>query len=177
MKIVFGLGNFGDRYAYTYHNMGFLTVECLADRIGFKFKKKECDGLIAEGQYNGEKLLLVKPLTYMNLSGLCVKQVVRKYKADMKDVVVVFDDIDIERTSVRVRLSGSGGTHNGMRNIIEVMNTQDFPRVRVGVGRPPERVLLADFVLSEVPKADRQGFCDAIERAADEVLKLIEKKD
>lgn len=173
MKIVFGLGNFGDKYAYTYHNMGFLTAECLADRLSLKFKKRECDGLIAEGNLGGEKLLIVKPLTYMNLSGLCVKQVVNKHKADMRDVIAVFDDIDIPRLSVRVRMNGSGGTHNGMRNIVDVMKSEDFPRVRLGIGRPPEHVPLGDYVLSEVPKSDRQDFADMIERAADEVLKLI----
>lgn len=175
MKIVFGLGNFGDKYAYTYHNMGFLTAECLADKLGLKFKKRECDGMIAEGYRGGDKLLIVKPLTYMNLSGLCVKQVVRKYKAEMKDVIVVFDDIDIPRLTLRVRMNGSGGTHNGMRNIIDVMGTGEFPRVRVGIGRPPENVPLGDYVLSEVPRADRQAFYDLIGSAADEVLKLCDK--
>ncbi len=173
MKAVFGLGNFGDKYAYTYHNMGFLTAECLADRLSFKFKKKECDGLIAEGNFEGERLLIVKPLTYMNLSGHCVKQVVNKYKLDLKDVIVIFDDIDIPRLSVRVRMNGSGGTHNGMRNIIEIMKSVDFPRVRLGIGRPPENVPLGDYVLSDVPKADRQSFHDMIESAADEVVKLL----
>ena len=175
MKIVFGLGNFGDKYAYTYHNMGFLTAECLADKLGLKFKKRECDGMIAEGYRGGEKLLIVKPLTYMNLSGLCVKQVVRKYKAEMKDVIVVFDDIDIPRLTLSVRMNGSGGTHNGMRNIIDVMGTGEFPRVRVGIGRPPENVPLGDYVLSEVPRADRQAFYDLIADAADEVIKLCDK--
>lgn len=175
MKIVFGLGNFGDKYAYTYHNMGFLTAECLADKLGLKFKKRECDGMIAEGYRGGEKLLIVKPLTYMNLSGLCVKQVVRKYKAEMKDVIVVFDDIDIPRLTLRVRMNGSGGTHNGMRNIIDVMGTGEFPRVRVGIGRPPENVPLGDYVLSEVPRADIQAFYDLIADAADEVIKLCDK--
>lgn len=175
MKIVFGLGNFGDKYAYTYHNMGFLTAECLADKLGLKFKKRECDGLIAEGQRGGEKLLIVKPLTFMNLSGNCVKQVVRKYGADIRDIIVVFDDIDIPRCTVRVRHNGSGGTHNGMRNIIEVMKSEDFPRVRVGIGKPPEFVSLGDYVLSEVPKADRPAFFDTIDSAANEVLKLIDQ--
>lgn len=176
MNIVFGLGNFGDKYAYTFHNMGFLTAECLADKLGLKFKKRECDGLIAEGSIGGEKLLIVKPLTYMNLSGVCVKQVVRKYGADMKDVIVVVDDIDIPRGTLRTRMKGSGGTHNGMRNIISVMNTEDFARVRVGIGPPPPGVPLADYVLSQVPKAERQMFYDLIDSAAEEILKLINSK-
>ena len=154
MKIVFGLGNFGDKYAYTYHNMGFLTAECLADKLGLKFKKRECDGMIAEGYRGGEKLLIVKPLTYMNLSGLCVKQVVRKYKAEMKDVIVVFDDIDIPRLTLRVRMNGSGGTHNGMRSVISEIGSSDFVRIRVGIRDSAVNIPIINYVLSEVKKED-----------------------
>lgn len=173
MKLVVGLGNFGDRYAYTYHNLGFLAAECLADRLGLKFKKRECDAQIAVGSYEGERLVIARPLTYMNLSGISVKQLLKKYDCAPADMVVVFDDIDIERGSVRVRASGSGGTHNGMRNIISEIKTEGFPRVRIGVGRPPEYIPLADFVLSEIPRADRELFHDAIERAVDQVEKLL----
>ncbi len=176
MKIIAGLGNYGDKYAYTFHNMGFLTAECLADRLGLKFKKRECDSLIAEGNYKGERIIIAKPLTYMNLSGAAVKQLLRKNNCDPSSLIVIFDDIDIEKGTVRKRLSGSGGTHNGMRNIIDAIGTGEFARVRVGVGKPPEFVPLADYVLSEVPKAERQLIADAIEKAADEVLLLVEGK-
>jgi len=172
MKLIVGLGNYGDKYAYTHHNMGFLAVECLADKLGLKFKKKECDALIAEGFFNGEKLVLAKPLTYMNLSGVAVKQLLKKHKADTKDMVVIYDDIDIERGTLRVRQKGSAGTHNGMRNIIETIGTEEFPRVRVGIGKPPPFVPLADFVLGDVPQADRKHFYDLLAQAADEALKL-----
>ncbi len=175
MKIVVGLGNFGDRYAYTFHNMGFLSVECLADKLGLKFDKRECDAEVAVGYRNGDKLVLAKPLTYMNLSGNAVKQLVGKYKASMRDVIVIFDDIDIPKGSVRVRQKGSGGTHNGMRNIIATMNTEDFPRIRVGIGPKPENVPIADYVLSNVPKAERQTLFDAFGVAADEAIKLIDQ--
>lgn len=173
MKLVVGLGNYGDRYAYTYHNLGFLTAECLADRLGLKFRKRECDAEIVVGSFEGDKLVIARPLTYMNLSGVAVKQLLKKYACSTRDMVVVFDDIDIARGSVRVRASGSGGTHNGMRNIIATIGSEDFPRVRVGVGRPPEYMNLADFVLSEIPRDDRQLFHDAIETACDEVEKLL----
>ena len=155
MKLVVGLGNYGDRYAYTYHNLGFLAAECLADRLGLKFKKRECDAEIAVTSCGGDRLVIARPLTYMNLSGVAVKQLLKKYDCAPADMVVVFDDIDIERGTVRVRQSGSGGTHNGMRNIIATIGTEGFPRVRIGVGRPPEYMGLADFVLSEIPRADR----------------------
>ena len=129
MKLVVGLGNYGDKYAYTHHNMGFLAVECLADKLGFKFKKRECDSLIAEGYISGEKVILAKPLTFMNLSGIAVKQLLNKFKLTPADMVVIYDDIDIERGTLRVRQKGSAGTHNGMRNIIETIKTEDFKRV------------------------------------------------
>lgn len=173
MKVILGLGNFGDRYAYTYHNMGFLTAECLADRHRLKFKKRECDSLIARGTVCGEEVVIAKPLTYMNLSGSAAKQLMKKFKVAEQDLIVVFDDIDIEKGSVRVRPSGSGGTHNGMRDIIARIGTDQFPRVRIGIGKPSERVDLADYVLSDVPKSERQLLADAIERAADEIEKLI----
>ena len=174
MKIVVGLGNFGDKYAYTHHNMGFLSVECLADKLALKFSKRECDALIAVGSRNGNKLILAKPLTFMNLSGRAVKQLLGKYECDLKDLIVVYDDIDLERGTLRVRHSGSAGTHNGMRDIVAALGSGDFPRVRIGIGKPPPYVPLADFVLSEVPKAERQAFAELLERAADEVLKLID---
>ena len=176
MKIVVGLGNYGDKYAYTFHNMGFLAVECLADKLRLKFDKRECDALVAVGYRGGEKLVLAKPWTYMNLSGVAVKQLVKKYKAELEDVIVIFDDADIPKGSVRVRLKGSGGTHNGMRNIIQCLGSEEFPRVRIGIGPVPERVPIADYVLSDVPAAERQLFFDAFSAAADEAVKLIDEK-
>lgn len=175
MKIVVGLGNYGDEYAYTFHNMGFLAVDCLSDRLSIKLKTRECSALTGVGSVGGEKLILAKPLTYMNLSGRAVKELMARYHAESRDVIVIFDDIDIPRASVRVRENGSGGTHNGMRNIIAEIGTQDFPRVRIGVGKPPEFMPLADYVLSDVPKAERPELADAIERACDECIKLISK--
>lgn len=173
MKLVVGLGNYGDKYAYTYHNMGFLAAECLADRLGIKFKTRECSSETAVASVNGERLVIARPLTYMNLSGRAVKELLGKYKCSSRDLIVLFDDIDIERGTIRVRQSGSGGTHNGMRNIIECIGTTDFPRVRIGIGKPPAFMPLADYVLSDVPKADRPLLAAAIEKAVDETQKLI----
>ena len=173
MKIVVGLGNYEAKYAHTHHNMGFLVVECLASRLGVKFKTRECDSLIAKAYVKGEPVILAEPLTFMNLSGVAVKQLLAKYKCDSKDLIVAYDDIDLPRYALRVRSKGSAGTHNGMRNIIEKIGTEEFPRVRVGIGRPPLGVPLADFVLSEVPIKDREEMARTIEGAADEITKLI----
>lgn len=173
MKIVVGLGNYGDKYAYTFHNMGFLAVDCLSDRWGIKLKTRECSSLVGVGSVDGEKVILSKPLTYMNLSGQAVKELLGKYKADSRDLMVIFDDIDIPRGSVRMRQNGSGGTHNGMRNILAQIGTEDFPRVRIGIGRPPENMPLVDFVLCDVPKAERPALAEAIEQACDKVQEWI----
>lgn len=171
MKIIVGLGNYGDKYAYTYHNMGFLAVERLADVLGFKFDKKECDSLVAIGFVKGEKVVIAKPLTYMNLSGVAVKQLLAKNKATPNDLAVIYDDIDLPKGALRCRPKGSAGTHNGMRNIISEIKTEEFMRIRIGTGRPLENVPLADYVLSDVPKADREimynAFCAAADKAAE----------
>lgn len=176
MKIVVGLGNFGDRYAYTFHNMGFLTVEMLADRLGLKFDKRECDSLVAVGYRGGEKIVLAKPLTYMNLSGVAVKQLLAKNKATTDDLIVIFDDLDIEKGSIRFRLKGSAGTHNGMRNIIKEIGSEDFRRIRIGIGPLPEHVPLVDYVLSDVPKAERQTLFDAFGAACDVAVEFLDCK-
>lgn len=176
MKIIVGLGNYGNEYAYTFHNMGFLAVECLADKLSFKFDKRECDALIAVGFIGGEKIVLAKPLTYMNLSGKAVKQLLKKHGATAAELCVIFDDVDIPKGSVRVRAKGSAGTHNGMRNIIAEIGTTEFARIRVGIGPVPERVPIADYVLSTVPKAERAALAETLELAADEAIKFIEGK-
>lgn len=177
MKLVIGLGNYGDEYAYTFHNMGYLAAEAIADKLNVKFSKRECDAHIAVAFIDGEKVIIAKPLTYMNLSGRAAKQLLKKYNVEPKDMIALFDDIDLNKASIRVRASGSGGTHNGMRNIIECIGTTDFPRVRIGIGKPPENVPLADYVLSNVPSKERQLMFDAIDSAAEEALKLIRQTD
>lgn len=176
MKIIVGLGNYGDKYAYTYHNMGFLSAECLADKLGFKFKTKECSSLVATGFINGEKVIIAKPLTYMNLSGTAVKQLLKKHKAQNSDLMIIFDDIDIPLGTIRYKESGSGGTHNGMRNIIYELDTKEFKRMRIGIGPVPENIPLASYVLGDVPKNDRAEVIASIEDACDKIISDFIKK-
>lgn len=173
MKLIVGLGNFGDQYAYTFHNMGFLAADCLGDRLGIKIKTRECEALTGVKEIDGEKVVIAKPLTYMNLSGVAVKQLLGRYKASSRDLLVVYDDIDIPRATVRMRQNGSAGTHNGMRNIIAEIGTQDFPRVRIGIGGRPEGMPLADYVLSTVPRDERPALAEAIEHACDKCVEWI----
>ncbi len=176
MKIIVGLGNFGDDYAYTFHNMGFLAIDCLAERLGVSVSKRSCEALVGETNIGGEKVILAQPLTYMNLSGNAVTKLLAYYKATAADLLVMYDDIDLPRASVRVRAKGSAGTHNGMRDIIAKIKTEEFARIRIGVGRPPQGMPLADYVLSVVPKAERKTIAEAIEKACDEAEKFLSNK-
>ena len=169
MKLIVGLGNHGPKYAYTYHNLGFLCVEALADKLNIKFKHKECSALVA--RVFSHDLILAKPQTFMNLSGIAVKGLLKKYKLTPQNLIVVYDDIDIERGSMRFREKGSAGTHNGMKSIIGELGTDDFRRLRLGIGRA-EGVSLADFVLSEIDRHERPLFAELIEKAGEFLVGL-----
>ena len=156
MYIIVGLGNPGDKYAHTHHNAGFDTVTLLADRLGVSLNKGKCKARLGEGRVGNERVVLALPQTFMNLSGESVVELMNWYKVDMDHLVVVYDDIDLEPGRVRFRAKGSAGTHNGMRSIIGLMGRDDFPRVRVGVGRAPQGWDLVDWVLA--------GYCTPEER-------------
>ena len=151
MKLIVGLGNPEKKYENTYHNIGFYSVDKIACKYHTSFSKKQCNALVAETYFGKEKILLIKPLTYMNLSGDCVQQFLRKYKLLPKDVFVIVDDIDLEKGKFRFRENGSGGSHNGMKDIVLKIASQDFPRLRIGIGRDKNKDL-ADYVLSKIDK-------------------------
>ena len=159
MKVIVGLGNPGKEYDKTLHNMGYMSVDEFASSYGFSFTKTKYNAKYAEGMVDGEKVILLKPITYMNLSGLCVAECVRKLKLDLKDLLVVYDDIDLPVGAVRIRKSGSAGTHNGMRHIISSLGTDTFARLRVGIGRD-ERRDLRDYVLSKMSAEHTKAFDD-----------------
>ncbi len=167
--IVVGLGNPGAQYARTRHNAGFETLEVLSRRWGVEINKKKLSGLVAETTYNGHRVVLVLPQTFMNASGECVQPILQWYKAPLANLLVIYDDIDLPLGKLRVRKSGSAGTHNGMRSILGCLgNQQGFPRVRVGVGAKPEGWDLADWVLSTYrQKEDREEMEKTFVRAAD----------
>ena len=171
MHIIVGLGNPGKEYHRTRHNVGFDVIDVLSEKLGITLSKNAMHGLIGEGFVGGEKVILVKPQTYMNLSGQCVTELVSWYKAPMENVMVIFDDIDLPLGKLRLRKDGSAGTHNGMRSVIGLLGRQDFPRLRVGVGKKPEGWELADWVLSHyATEEDRKTQFDAFLLAADTVL-------
>ena len=173
MKIIAGLGNPGKEYENTKHNVGFLTIDILAEKYDIKVNKIKFKGLIGEGMIGTEKVILVKPQTYMNLSGQCIREIVAFYKLDMEDLVVIYDDIDLPMGNLRIRKKGSAGTHNGMRSIIYDLQDDGFPRVRVGIGGE-RKGDLAHYVISGFSGDDRKLIEEAIVKAADAVACLVE---
>jgi len=171
IRLVVGLGNIGKEYEKTVHNMGFIVVDNVASKLNVKFKKKECQAEIAEAYISGEKVILAKPTTYMNNSGIAVKGLAKKYNISPEDIIVVSDDIDLVPGKIRLRLSGSAGTHNGLKSIIAELGSKDFKRVRIGVGRAPEYMDLADFVLSKAVMSDEQKL--GIDKGVNAVYDLI----
>lgn len=163
MKMIVGLGNPGNEYAQTKHNVGWMFVNALAKRMGAEDWRAREKGMVAEGRIGTEKVLLVKPLTYMNLSGECVGPLMRWYKLSPEDIIVVHDDMDIPAGTIRIRRKGSDGGHNGLKSLIAHLGSQCFNRVRVGVGRPPAGWKVNDHVLSPFSSEDAPKIAEAID--------------
>ncbi|MBC5998019.1 aminoacyl-tRNA hydrolase [Romboutsia ilealis] len=173
MYVVVGLGNPGKQYENTRHNVGFNVIDILAKEYDISVSKIKHKALIGEGRVGSEKVLLVKPQTYMNLSGETLIDIYNYYKVDMENIIVIYDDIDLDVGKIRIRKKGSGGTHNGMRSIIKCLGANDFPRVRVGVSKPKPGQDLADFVLSRFRKEENNDVELGLEKAAKAVDVMI----
>ena len=174
MFVIVGLGNPDKKYEHTRHNIGFDVVDALAAKYNIDIKDKKHKALCGTGVIEGMKVLLVKPQTYMNLSGESVADVVNFYKIDPEeDMIVIFDDISLEPGRIRIRKKGSAGGHNGIKNIIAMTGTSGFKRIKVGVGEKPQGWDLADHVLSRFPDSERKLVDEAIREAADAVEKII----
>ena len=174
MYIIVGLGNPGKQYAHTRHNVGFDTIDILADKYNISVDIKKHKALCGKGMIGGQKVVLAKPQTFMNLSGESVRELVDFYKIDPEEeLIVIYDDISLEPGQLRVRPKGSAGGHNGIKNIIAHLGTQVFKRVKVGVGEKPKGYDLADYVLGHFSKEDRMLMEDAFGRAAEAVVCMM----
>lgn len=173
MFVIVGLGNPGSKYELTRHNIGFLTIDRLAKREGVRVDKIKFKSLIGEMNINGEKIILVKPQTFMNLSGEAVREVMNFYKVDLENLLVVVDDIDITPFTIRLKKSGSAGSHNGMKSIIYNLNDDKFPRLKVGVGNNERKIDLANYVLSGFEKKDQEKLENIIDTSCDAILDFI----
>ncbi len=173
--LIVGLGNPGVEYEKTRHNCGFRAIDILAQKLGCKIDKSKFQGLYGQVRYNGVKLLLLKPLTYMNLSGRAVLQLSAYFHVPPQRIIVLFDDISLQPGRLRIRGDGSAGGHNGIKSIIAQLGSQDFPRVKIGVGAKgnPQQDL-ADWVLSGFSANEEKSLLSALERAADAALCIID---
>lgn len=174
MIVIVGLGNPGKNYEKTVHNMGYMAIDNFADKHNLKFTKTKYYGKVAEGMIGGEKVILLKPETFMNASGKSVEEVVRMLKLPLNHLIVISDDIDLPLGDIRVRSKGSAGTHNGLRDIVSKIGTE-FPRIRMGVGRP-ENVDLVTFVLSNIPKEKLDFLQDKFDKVSRALDYFVEKK-
>ena len=174
MYIIAGLGNPDRQYEGTRHNAGFDVIDRIADKYNIAVDTKKHRALIGKGVIEGRKVILAKPQTYMNLSGESIRSMADYYKIDPEhELVVIYDDINLEPGQLRIREKGSAGGHNGIKNIIACLGTQVFPRIRVGVGEKPSRYDLADYVLGHFSKAEKEMMSEGYEHAADAAAMIL----
>ena len=174
MIMIAGLGNPGRQYEKTRHNMGFDTIDLLAKRHSVSMGNVKFNAMYGTGSFMGEKILLAKPLSYMNLSGGPIREILHYFKLDpVSQLIVICDDIDLEPGRLRIRMKGSAGGHNGLKDIITMLGTDSFTRVRIGVGAKPPGWDLADYVLSRFSDKEREAVDETIEEAARAVEKII----
>lgn len=174
MYLIAGLGNPDKKYEHTRHNVGFDVIDELAEKYNISISEKKHKALLGKGVIEGQKVVLAKPQTYMNLSGESIVELVHYYKIDPEtEMIVIYDDISFAPGNLRIRQSGSAGGHNGIKNIIKCLGTQKFMRIKVGVGEKPKNWDLADFVLGHFSKEERENLEDAIGRAMEAVGYMI----
>ena len=174
MFLIAGLGNPGEEYAHTRHNAGFDTVDKIAEQIGVRYWKSQGGALVGQGTYRGEELVLAKPQSYMNTSGGPVKSLMSTYKVAPDHLIVIHDELDIDPGTIRCKFGGGHAGHNGLRSICDKLGTRDWFRVRCGIGRPPGRMPVADYVLSLPKKEQAEDFAQATDLAAEATLFLVE---
>ena len=173
MYLIVGLGNPENDYARTRHNMGFEVINKIADKFDIQVNKSKFKALYGMGMINDEKVILLKPQTYMNLSGEAVQEVVDFYKLENKDIIVIYDDIDTRPGKIRIRKSGGPGTHNGMKSVVSSLNSEDFVRIRVGIGSPEFKGDLINYVLGYIPDEQYEVLQDGIELASESVEEIL----
>lgn len=175
MKLIIGLGNPGKQYEYTRHNIGFEVIDALAKEWNAPLTNSKFNGMYATVHRPEGKVILLKPLTYMNLSGECVRPLMDYFDIDVEDIIVIYDDLDLETGKLRLRQKGSAGGHNGIKSLIQHLGTQQFNRIRVGVDRPPAGMKVADYVLAKFSKEDGPIVADAITKSVAAVERSLTK--
>lgn len=173
MYLIVGLGNPESDYSKTRHNMGFNVINKLSEKYGIEVNKSKFKGFVGSGIIEGEKVILLKPQTFMNLSGESVIEAMNFYKVQENELIVIYDDVDINPGNIRIRRNGTAGTHNGMRSIVEHIKTENFIRVRVGIGKPKEHIDMISHVIGHIPEEDKKALEEGTDVAKDAVIEII----
>ena len=173
MYLIVGLGNPGEEYSRTRHNMGFDVLDKLAQKYKININRHKYEGIYGKGEIEGEKVILLKPQTYMNLSGNSVGQFVSFFKLKEEEIIVIYDDIDVATGTIKIRKQGSAGSHNGMKSVIKELATEKFPRVRVGTGNKEGIQHLTDYVLEKLDKKEYEELEKGIELASEGIITIL----
>jgi PTH1 family peptidyl-tRNA hydrolase len=171
--LIVGLGNPGAEYRYNRHNIGFMLVDRVAEQLGVKFTRLESKALLTKGEHQGRRVILAKPQTYMNLSDQSVGGLIRFYKVPLTNLLVAYDDVDLPFGALRIRPDGGSAGQKGMASIIDRLGTQEFPRLRLGIGRPPGRMEAADYVLQDFSSGEKELLKMTLDRAAEAALVFV----
>ncbi len=173
MYIIVGLGNPEPEYSNTRHNMGFDTINKIAKKYNIEFSKTNFKGIYGTGIIEGEKVILLKPQTYMNLSGESIKEIIAFYKINTENLIIIYDDIDIEPGIIKLRKTGGPGTHNGMKSVIKEIGTEKFPRVRIGIGKPEHKGDLINYVIGKIPEENKKILEKSTDLAKEAVIEIV----
>lgn len=173
MYIIAGLGNPGKEYAGTRHNVGFDAIDCLVEKYNVNLNKLKFNSVYGEININGEKVMLVKPVTYMNRSGIAISEIMNFYKVPIENLIVIYDDIDIPVGALRIRPHGSAGTHNGMKSIVSFLGKDKFPRIRIGIDKNPD-IDLADYVLQRFNADERNKIDHIVKSASEAAIEIVQ---
>ena len=173
MYLIVGLGNPEEDYSKTRHNMGFNVVNKIAKKYEIEINKKKFDSLYGEGIIENEKVILLKPQTYMNLSGKAIIQVVNFYKIPLENICVIYDDMDIEPGIIKIRKKGGAGSHNGMKSVVAELNSEDFARIRVGIGTPKFKDDSINYVIGAIPEEEVKVLDEGTTKAADAMISIL----
>ena len=173
MYLIVGLGNPEADYSKTRHNMGFNVINKIAKKYGIEVNKKKFDGLLGDGIIENKKVILLKPQTYMNLSGKSIIQVVNFYKIPLENIIVIYDDIDVDKGLIRIRKKGSSGSHNGVKSVVEELGTEEFKRIRVGIGKPEHENDMINYVIGAIDEEDKEKLDDGVEKAKDALIEIL----
>ncbi len=173
MYLIVGLGNPEKDYSNTRHNMGFHAINKIAKQYEIEITRNKFKGIYGTGNIEGKKVILLKPQTFMNLSGESIKAIIQFYKIGKEQIIIIYDDMDVEQGKIKIRKLGGPGTHNGMKSVVHELNTQDLKRIRIGIGKPKEKEDIIEYVLGPIPEEEKETLEKGAELAKEAVIQII----